>query len=72
MRRDTEVLETRWLAALPLFERGERLATIARQLGVSRQAVHQWAQRYHRRGRAGLHRRPRLGCPPKLARAQLA
>jgi transposase len=55
-----------------LAERGERLAAIARQLGVSRQAVHQWAQRYQRRNRAGLHRRPRPGRPPNLARAQLA
>ena len=71
-RRDTSALEARRLAALPRFERGESLASIARQLGVSRQAVFVWAQRWRRRGETGLHRRPRPGRPTKLARARLA
>jgi transposase len=72
MRRDAAVLEARRLAALPRIQRGESLSAIARQLGVSRQAVHQWARRSRRRGAAGLRRIPRPGRPPKLARAQLA
>lgn len=72
MRRDAAVLEARRLAALPRLQRGESLSAIARQLGVSRQAVHQWAQHSRRRGAAGLRRIPRPGRPPKLARAQLA
>ena len=72
MRRDAAVLEARRLAALPRIRRGESLSAIARQLGVSRQAVHQWAQQSRRRGVAGLRRIPRSGRPPKLARAQLA
>jgi transposase len=72
MQRDAAVLEARRLAALPRIRRGESLSAIARQLGVSRQAVHQWAQQSRRRGAAGLRRIPRPGRPPKLARAQLA
>ena len=72
MRRDAVVLEARRMAALPRIERGESLSAIARQLGVSRQAVHQWAQRGRRSGAAGLRRIPRPGRPPKLARRQLA
>jgi len=72
MRRDAEVLEARRLSVLPRIEQGESLAGIARQLGVSRQAVHQWAQQYRRRGAMGLRRRARPGRPPKLAWRQLA
>jgi transposase len=66
------MFEERRLSALPRIKRGESLSTIARQLGVSRQAVHQWAQRYRRHSAAGLRRRLCLGRPPKLARRQLA
>ncbi len=31
------------MAAWPYMQRGEALSSIARRLGVSRQAVHQWA-----------------------------
>lgn len=72
MRRDAAVLEARRLSALPHIERGESLSAIARQFGVSRQAVHQWAQRYRRRGMAGVRRCRRPGRPPKLARRQWA
>ncbi len=71
-RRDASLMEQRRLAAIPRFERGEPLSSIARQLAVSRQAVFVWAQQWHRGGEAGLHRRPRPGRPPKLARTQLA
>jgi len=72
MRRDAGVLEERRFSALPRIQRGESLSTIARQLGVSRQAVHHWARQYRRRGAAGLRRRLRPGRPPKLLRRQLA
>lgn len=71
-RRDTHTMEERRLAALPHLERGEPLASIARRLGVSRQAVFVWAERWRRRGESGLRRRPRPGRPAKLARARLA
>ena len=71
-QRDAQVMEARRLAVVPLIRQGDSLSAIARRLGVSRQAVHQWAQRLRRRGPAGLRRRLRPGRPPKLARAQLA
>jgi transposase len=71
-RRDARAMEARRLAALPLFQRGDSLSSIARQLGVSRQAVFVWGQRWRRSGQSGLHRRPRPGRPVKLARARLA
>src|SRR5512143_144257 len=71
-RRDAMAMEERRLAALPRFERGESLASIARQLGVSRQAVFVWVGRWRRQGEKALHRRPRPGRPPKLAPRQLA
>jgi transposase len=70
-RRDASAMEARRLAATSLFQRGDALAAIARQLGVSRQAVFVWAQQWRRHGEAGLHRRPRPGRPPKLARRQM-
>lgn len=71
-RRDASAMEARRLAAVALFQRGEALASIARHLDVSRQAVFVWAQQWRRHGEAGLHRRARPGRPPKLAPRQLA
>ena len=71
-RRDARAMEARRLAALPRLQHGESLSSIARQLGVSRQAVFVWARQLRRRGEAGLRRRPRPGRPTKLARARLA
>lgn len=71
-RRDAQAMEARRLAALPLLERGESLSSIARRLGVSRQAVFVWNRQWQRRGQAGLRRRARPGRPPKLARSRLA
>ena len=71
-RRDASAMEERRLAALPRLRRGESLSSIARKLGVSRQAVFVWAERWRRRGENGLHRRPRPGRPTKLAHTRLA
>jgi transposase len=65
-------MEARRLAAIPRFEAGDSLSSIARQLGVSRQAVFVWARQWRKRGQAGLRCRPRPGRPPKLTRCQLA
>jgi len=65
-------LEARRLSALPHIQAGEPLADIARRLGVSRQAVHQWAVQYRQGGAVGLRRRARPGRRPKLPRHQLA
>ncbi len=71
-RRDAQAMEARRWVALPLLRRGEPLSSIARRLGVSRQAVFVWHRQLQRHGEAGLRRRPRPGRPPKLARRQLA
>lgn len=65
-------LEARRLAAYPRIQQGESLSAIARSLGVSRQAVHQWAQKIRQRGAKGLQRRKRSGRPSKLSHGQLA
>ncbi|MGA2094723.1 MAG: helix-turn-helix domain-containing protein [Candidatus Acidiferrum sp.] len=67
---DKSILEMRRLAAFARIRRGEPLAAIARSLGVSRQAVHQWAQSVRERGAASLRRKP-MGRPPKLSRKQM-
>lgn len=71
-RRDAQAMEARRLAAMPMLQRGESLSSVARRVGVSRQAVFVWNRQWRVRGEAGLRRRPRPGRPPKLARGQLS
>lgn len=71
-RRDEMALETRRFQAVHGFKNGEPQASLARRLGVSRQAVHKWWRAYHRAGPEGLKRRSRPGRPPKLAHETLA
>lgn len=68
--KDLALIEARRMAALPRILEGEPLSRIAESLGVSRQAVHQWARKLDRCGVAGLRRRVH-GRPPKLSRDQL-
>ena len=70
--RDERRMEARRLAAVSRLRQGEPLASMARSLGVSRQAVHKWAEQYRRGGAAGLRRRQRPGRPPKLPCTPLA
>jgi transposase len=53
-----EALEKRRMKALPLFRRGVAQAAIAKQLGVSRPAVHYWYRAWKKEGVAGLKQRP--------------
>src|SRR2546429_33639 len=64
-------MEERRFAALPLLK-AERLspAQIARRLGVSRQAVHDWAHRLLEDGPDALKRRVRPGRRSRLTHAQ--
>ena len=71
-RRDAATLEARRLVALQWLQSGKPPVYIARCLGVSRQAVHIWANQYREGGTAGLLQHPRPGRPPKLALAKLA
>ena len=45
-------------------------SALARELGVTRQAVWKWREAYRRSGSAGLNRRLRPGRPAKLSAAQ--
>jgi transposase len=45
--------------ALQAVMKGERKTSIAKRLGVTRQAVHQWVRRYRAGGAASLGTRPR-------------
>jgi len=62
-----EQMEERRLAGAGLIRRGEMShATIARQLGVSRAAVRNWAKQLEAEGLRGLRRRKPSGRPAKL------
>jgi transposase len=66
-----EQLEERRLAGARLIRRGKvSLAAIARQLGVSREAVRNWAKQLEAGGLRRLRRREPTGRPPKLSPAQ--
>jgi transposase len=64
-------MEERRLEAARLLRRGKLTqAEIARQLGVSRMAVSQWAARLEAGGVRQLRQRHSCGRPPKLTTAQ--
>ena len=66
--------EERRRAAAALFPRVHRgtlsQAAVARQLGVSREAVRKWYAAWAQGGVRALRRRPKTGRPPKLTPAQ--
>jgi transposase len=62
-------LERRRRRAVALVERGERVAVVARCLGVDRSSVYRW--RAAADGSAGLAARPHPHRPPALSDAQL-
>ncbi len=66
-----EQMEERRLEGGRLIKRGEMLhAAIARQLGVSRAAVRNWAKQLEAEGLRGLRRRQPAGRPAKLSPSQ--
>jgi transposase len=64
-------LQARRLRAGELFATGVRQAEVARHLGVSRQSVHLWHQRWQAEGTDGLRSRGRTGPAPRLSDSQL-
>lgn len=68
-KRDLKALEQRRLEAAKLLKRGVAQAEVARRVGVSRQAVSEWAKKFEQGGKAGLKRRT-LGRPRALTDAQ--
>jgi transposase len=71
-QRERERLQARRLCAGELFTAGVRQAEIARQLGVSAQAVSVWHRRWQASGSDGLLSRGPSGPTPRLSDAQLA
>ena len=71
-QRERDRLEARRLRAAELFSVGVRQAEVARQLGVSAQAVSVWYARWQQGGTEALRSRGPSGPAPRLSDAQLA
>jgi transposase len=71
-QRERERLEARRLRAGELFAAGIRQAEVARQLGVSAQAVSVWHARWQAGGSDALRSQGPSGPAPRLSDAQLA
>jgi transposase len=71
-QRARERLQARRLRAAELFAAGVHQAEVARQLGVSAQAVSVWHARFKAGGPEALHSRGPSGPTPRLSDAQLA
>jgi transposase len=64
-------LQARRLSAAELFATGIRQAEVARRLGVSRQSVHLWYQRWRAAGPDALRSQGPTGPAPRLSDCQL-
>jgi transposase len=71
-QRERDRLQARRLRAAELFAAGVHQAEVARQLGVSAQAVGLWHARWQSGGPEALHSRGSSGPSPRLSDAQLA
>jgi transposase len=71
-QQERERLEARRLQAAELFAAGVHQAEVARQLGVSAQAVSVWHRRLEASGTEGLRSRGPSGPAPRLSDQQLA
>ena len=65
-KRDFKALERRRMKAATLLGKGWSQAEVARELGVSREAVSRWAKALAEQGRRGLRRAGRAGRKPRL------
>ena len=70
-QRERDRLQARRLRAGELFAAGVRQAEVARQLGVSRQSVHLWHQRWRASGPDALRSQGPTGPAPRLSDSQL-
>ena len=71
-QRERDRLQARRLRAAELFAAGIRQAEVARQLGVSAQAVSVWHARWQASGTDGLRSKGPSGPAPRLSDQQLA
>jgi transposase len=70
-QQERQRLQARRLRAAELFATGVRQAEVARQLGVSRQSVHLWYQRWRAAGPDALRSQGPTGPAPRLSDSQL-
>ncbi len=70
-QQERQRLQARRLRAAELFAAGVRQAEVARQLGVSRQSVHLWHQRWRAAGPDALRSQGPTGPAPRLSDSQL-
>ena len=71
-QRERDRLQARRLRAAELFAAGVRQAEVARQLGVSAQAVSVWHARWQASGTDGLRSKGPSGPAARLSDTQLA
>jgi transposase len=65
-RRDFEALERRRMLAAELLQKGLSQSQVARQVGVHRQSVSEWAAKVREKGKKGLRMAGRAGRRPRL------
>jgi len=70
IRRDFAALEVRRRAGVAMLKKGATQTEVARKLGVSRQAVHEWWLAYEQGGLRALWHRKAPGRPRTLATEQ--
>jgi transposase len=70
IRRDFAALEMRRRAGVALLKKGATQTEVARKLGVSRQAVHEWWTAYQQGGLRALWHRKTPGRPRTLTTEQ--
>jgi transposase len=69
-RRDYQLMEERRLKGARLLEEGVSQFKVAREMGVTRQSVHQWTKVIEKHGQRGLAR-VTTGRKPRLNAVQL-
>jgi transposase len=69
-RRDYELMEARRLKGARMLKEGVSQSEVAREMGVTRQSVHEWAKVLDAQGEKGLARVP-TGRKPRLNAVQL-
>ena len=65
---ELSVMEQRYQAVLAVVQEGWKIVEVARRMGVARQTVHRWIERYEREGLASLadHSHRPQSCPHQV------
>jgi transposase len=70
MKRDHKEMERRRVKSAGMFEKGMRVAEVARKLGVTRQSAHAWQKSWEAKGSTGLKSLGRAGRKSRLTAKQ--